>query len=300
MGRGSALEEESNMPDLERLVAQACAGDRQALEDVVLAVQDRIYKLALRMLAHPADAEDAAQEILVKIVTRLESYRGESAFTTWAFSVAARHLLTVRRQRAELAALPFEEMEQRIDHGSAREWPRSLPEAQQGLVVEEIRLSCLQGLLLALDRDQRLVYLLTEVFDVTGAQGAHILNIDSAAYRKRLSRARARLNDFMLRCCSLINPDNPCQCRRQARSGLAEGWISPDRLRYVGAPCRAKYHPDALRRLAELDELQRVAVLFKTSPDFAAPDSLAAGIRAVVGSGRYELFSSTNTGPAPN
>ena len=289
------------MPELENVVAQACAGDRLALEKVVLAVQDRIYGLALRMLYHPADAEDAAQEILIKIVTRLDTYRGESAFTTWAYSVAARHLLTVRKQRAEQAAIPFEEIEQRIDHGSARDWPQSLPEAQQGLVVEEIRLSCLQALLLALDRDHRLAYILGEVFEVSGDQGAGILGIDAAAYRKRLSRARSRINDFMLKCCSLIDPANPCQCLRQAQSDLAEGRIRPDRLRFTGAGCRARYNPDSLRRLAELDELQRVAVLFRTSPDYAAPESLAAGIRAMGNSGRYELFdTSTTAGHRPH
>ena len=54
--------------------------------------QDRVYRLALRMLGHPQDAEDAAQEILVIVQPRLGSFRGESAFSTWVWRIAARPL----------------------------------------------------------------------------------------------------------------------------------------------------------------------------------------------------------------
>jgi len=69
-------------PPMEDLVARAQAGDRAALETVIAGVRDRVYNLAMRMLWHPADAEDATQEILVRIITHLGSFRGESVFTT--------------------------------------------------------------------------------------------------------------------------------------------------------------------------------------------------------------------------
>ena len=71
--------------DLEWLVEAAIEGDKKALEDVILKIQDKIYGLALRMLYNPSDAEDAAQEILLKIITHLSTFRGESAFTTWIY-----------------------------------------------------------------------------------------------------------------------------------------------------------------------------------------------------------------------
>ena len=80
--------------DLERLVEAAKEGDKKALEDLILKIQDKIYGLALRMLYNPSDAEDASQEILLKIITHLGTFRGESAFTTWMFRVAVNHLLT--------------------------------------------------------------------------------------------------------------------------------------------------------------------------------------------------------------
>jgi len=67
--------------DLHLLVARAKGGDRIALEGVVRAVQDDVFDLALRMLGHVEDASDASQEILVRLVTKLDSFRGESRFS---------------------------------------------------------------------------------------------------------------------------------------------------------------------------------------------------------------------------
>ena len=58
------------------LVARAVDGDKAALEEVVRLLQDPLYRLALRMTWRPADAEDATQEILIRVVTRLASWRG--------------------------------------------------------------------------------------------------------------------------------------------------------------------------------------------------------------------------------
>ncbi len=66
------------------------------------------------MLYHPFDAEDASQEILLKIITHLGTFRGESAFSTWMYRVAANHLLTIRKRRAENEAMSFEEYQESL------------------------------------------------------------------------------------------------------------------------------------------------------------------------------------------
>jgi DNA-directed RNA polymerase specialized sigma24 family protein len=66
--------------ELEEAVERARQGNRDALESVVEQVQDQVYGIALRMLWHPEDARDATQEILVRVVTRLAIFRGESGF----------------------------------------------------------------------------------------------------------------------------------------------------------------------------------------------------------------------------
>jgi DNA-directed RNA polymerase specialized sigma24 family protein len=90
-----------------RLVAAAVAGDQPALEQVLRAVVDDVRRLAQRMLWHPQDAEDATQEILVKVATRLSTFRGDARVTTWVHRIAINHLLTTRRRRAEDPSLTF-------------------------------------------------------------------------------------------------------------------------------------------------------------------------------------------------
>ena len=68
--------------ELSRVAFRAAAGDSAALERAVAGVRHDVYRLAVRMLWHPADAEDATQEALIRITTRIGSYRGEAAFRT--------------------------------------------------------------------------------------------------------------------------------------------------------------------------------------------------------------------------
>src|SRR5262252_5072990 len=107
------------MVDLATQARLAAAGDKAAAQSILDAIQDGVYELALRMLGHPADAEDAAQEILVIVLTHLGSFRGESAFKTWVWRIAANHLARVRRGRREI--ISFELLDDRLRSGLGEE-----------------------------------------------------------------------------------------------------------------------------------------------------------------------------------
>jgi len=276
--------------DLETLVSMAKEGDQKALEEVVIRIQDKIYGLALRMLYHPSDAEDASQEILLKIVTHLGMFRGESSFSTWMYRVAANHLLTMRKRRAELRAVSFEDYGKSCDSKSAEDWQELESEPLQNLFVEEIRISCLQGLLLCLDREHRLAYLLADIFDVDGEQGAAILEITPAAFRKRLSRARERIQDFLTKRCALINPDNPCKCESQVAAQLDTGRFDDKHMIFAKYPWRIRHDEGTLNRIKEMDELSQIAALYKSYSDFRASAAFIENLRGLVRSKKYELL----------
>src|SRR5215468_465202 len=113
-------------------VRAAAAGDKAAAHEVLRAIQDNVYRLALRMLGHPQDAEDAAQEVLVIVLTHLGSFRGESAFSTWVWRIAARRLAEVKRGRRE--ADSFEALEDRL-HSLQHQAPSAAAEAEAGAAV---------------------------------------------------------------------------------------------------------------------------------------------------------------------
>jgi predicted DNA-binding protein (UPF0251 family) len=169
-------------------------------------------------------------------------------------------------------------------------WREPQSETLQHLFVEEIRISCLQGLLLCLDRDHRLAYLLADVFDVSSEQGAAILEITPAAFRKRLSRARERIQDFLTKHCALINPDNPCKCEHHVVSQLGTGRFDDQHMVFAKHPCRIRHEESTLNRIREMDELNQIAALYRSYPDFRAPAVFIENLRGLVRSKKYELL----------
>jgi RNA polymerase sigma factor (sigma-70 family) len=116
------MSDESDSIDLESLARAAASGDKSAARALLESLQDGVYELALRMLGHPADAEDAAQEILIIVLTHLGAFRGESALRTWVWRIAAHHLGRVRRGRRETITL--EVLEDRLHTGLGKSRPR--------------------------------------------------------------------------------------------------------------------------------------------------------------------------------
>jgi RNA polymerase sigma factor (sigma-70 family) len=277
---------------IETLVERAKEGDRAALEAVLDGVSDRIYNLALRMLWHPADAEDATQEILIRIVTHLGSFRGESAFSTWSYRVAANYLLTTRKRRAEQEELTFERFAEQLDEGLAPEVPGPAAEVEDRLLAEEVKLGCSQGMLLCLDRDHRLAYIVGDVFGMTSQEAAEIVGISPVAFRKRLSRARTRLHTFMERKCGLVNPDNPCRCTRRIDHAVRIGRVDPDRLLFATHPVGGQSDDVTREVVREMDQLHSAADLLRGHPHYAAPGKAIEVIRGLLdGSPRLRVLA---------
>src|SRR5262245_41319617 len=211
---------------LEQFAEQAQAGNIDAMEHLVERIQDNIYGLALRMLWNTEDARDATQEILIRVITRLGSFRGESKFRTWVYRIAANHLRDARKSRLEEQQYTFERFGDELDEGlSDAPIPQRQP-IDEALLLEEIKIGCTLGMLLCLDRGHRLAYILGEILEIKSAEAAEILEITPAAFRKRLSRARAGVVGFMKERCGLVNPGSPCRCRRRVNHALKLGLIN--------------------------------------------------------------------------
>ncbi len=278
-----------NEENLEQFVIQAANGDKLALEEVVRRIQDKVYGLALRMLWHPADAEDAAQEILIKVITHLGSFRGDSAFMTWVYRVASNYLLTARKRRADQETITFANFGEQLDAGLLTTAVSIPSQVEQNLLVEEAKLGCMQGMLQCLDGDQRLVYILGEIMLLNGREGADVLQITPAAFRKRLSRARQRIAAFMQQKCGLANPSNPCRCQLQVEPNVANGRIQPANLLFATHPTRSSQKAQLLEQIQQMDELERAAALFRSHPDYAAPTDFITSIKSLVDSIQFNL-----------
>jgi RNA polymerase sigma factor (sigma-70 family) len=259
------------------LVGRANAGEREALEELVRRHQAWIYNIAIRMLGHPQDAEDATQEILIKTLTRLSSFEGRSSFRTWLYRIVVNHVLNTKRGRLEPETLTFSCYAHGLESTPDLDPPdeASVP-VDVGLLVDEARISCTSGMLLCLDRTQRLVYILGEIFEVSHVLGAELLDISRENFRQRLARARRDLHNFMNDKCGLVNPTNPCRCAKKTRGFMQAGYVDPTNLLFARERVRQVRDvlPQTSRAIEALNE--QCGRIYREHPFYDSPDVVPA------------------------
>ena len=267
------------------LVTRARSGERIALEDLVRRHQRWIYNIAIRMLHHPQDAEDATQEILLKAVTRLSSFEDRSSFRTWLYRIAFNHLLNTKRGRLERADLNFRAYGDGLDSIPDFAPPASSPDTK--LLVTEAMITCTSGMLLCLDREQRLAYILGDILDVTDAIATELLQISRDNFRQRLARARRDLGSFMNDKCGLVNAANPCRCAKKTRGFIAAGYVDPERLLFARDHMREirEAVPRTYETIKSLDD--RCASVHRGQPFHEAPN-LVPILRRILASSQFK------------
>lgn len=244
-------------------------GDAQALETLVRAVQDHVYRLAVRMLADPMAAQDATQEILIRIVTKLSTFKGDSKFETWTYRVATNYLLTAKKMIASDPGLSFQMFSDDLLHGLADE--RNVA-PEDHIMLNELRIRCTMAMLLCLDRNHRAAYILGEVLEFDHSEAAHILEISPANFRKRLSRARQRVQDFTAATCGLGGQPTACTCRKRLPTAIAQGRIGKFPTKeLLEAPSFADVRAEAKRveTMLVAAKLQRATGPLKPQKDYA-------------------------------
>jgi DNA-directed RNA polymerase specialized sigma24 family protein len=179
------------------------------------------------MLCNREDAEDATQEILVRIITRLTQFDFHSKLKTWAFRVAVNYILDVKKSAVERLPLSFESFAQDLSDGLGMAAP---DETEHSLLIEEVKVSCSLGMLQCLDRPPRLAYVLGEIFEM-------FVISTGARCRQASRRSAPRL------CHPLFQPVVACQCFLEQRSvsGLC---------RRRARTRRAQNHHSGIRRIA--------------------------------------------------
>jgi RNA polymerase sigma factor (sigma-70 family) len=274
----------------ESLAARARTGDARALEELILTVKDDVYNLSVRMLWHPEDAEDASQEILLKVVTHLGTFRGESAFSTWVYRIATNHLLNVRKSRVEREEMTFERFGEQLADGLDEVAAPEAAGPDQALLSEEVKIGCTQGMLLCLDRADRIAYVLGDVFGMRSEDAAEVLGVKPAAFRKRLSRARERLREFMRGHCGLVSVEAACRCRRRVRRAVEIGRVVPERLLFAGQGVGPRTSLPTIEQVGEMEDLHDIAEVFRSHPQYVSRAQLVDDVRAILRSARHSLL----------
>ncbi len=255
---------------LEELARRAVGGDRDAVAAVVRALQGDIHTLALRMLWQPEDAEDATQEILVRVVTRLGQFDFQSRLKTWVYRVATNYLLDVKKSCVEHQKLNFVAFADDLKDGLSSD----ALEHERAILTEEVKIGCTLGLLQCLDRPHRLAYVLGEIFEWSAPEAAEALDIEPAAFRKRLQRAREAIETFTRAHCGLVSEDAACACTRRVPAAIRLGRVHPNELRFAGSGASFAEARDLIQRIETAKQV--IALHQSTSPNGPPRDFAAA------------------------
>lgn len=264
--------------DLEDVARRAIDGDRDALDRLVRGLQGDVYGLALRMLWNREDAEDATQEILVRVITRLAQFDFRSKLKTWVYRVAVNYILDVKRSPVERMHLNFERFAEDLADGLSSDGPTDI---ERSLLSEEVKIGCTLGMLQCLDRPHRLAYVLGEILDLPGPEAAEALEITPELFRKRLQHARTAIVSFTRTYCGLVSDTAACACNRRVPAALRVGRISVDSFDFAAT---ASSFQEARALVRRVDEARWAIEVHRTSDPRASSIDLARRLVRALGS----------------
>lgn len=262
-----------NEKEEQMLVERAVGGDREAMERLLADVQDLVFNLSLRMLGTVQDAEDASQEIAIRIITRLATFRGESRFRTWVYRISVRTLLNYKKSRFYRYPLDFESYSADIRADTLEDPDDMIDGVESKILADELKMSCTNVMLQCLDVQSRCIWILGSMFRLDSATAADILDMTPENYRQKLSRLRAKMNGFLSRYCGLSGT-GLCSCKQRVNHAIRQGRISPKRLEYGALEMLDRRTLEEGKR--EMEELEDASGIFTGLPAYRSPQDMKA------------------------
>lgn len=174
--------------------------DEKAFREIVERYGDTVYNLTYRMLGNREEAEDVSQEVFITVFKSIDSFRGDSKFSTWLYRIAVNHCKNrikylSRRHDRDQSEYDEEVLRDQAAGAATAPAPAPRPDKQlEGVELEQIMQRCIAGL----DEEHRLVVVLRDVEDLSYEEICAITNLPVGTVKSRLHRARLALKKMML------------------------------------------------------------------------------------------------------
>ncbi|MCL6275220.1 RNA polymerase sigma factor [Muricauda sp. 2012CJ35-5] len=261
----------------EQLIKRALSGDKAALELLISNNQDWIYNVAMTFVGDADEAADLTQEVLIKVITKLDTFQNRSSFRTWMYRIVKNHFLNMKRGKHEVSPPTFEQFGQGLDQIPDESLANYSFEVEEKLLVNEAKIGCMKGMLLCLDREQRLIYILGELFEFPDTVGSEIMEMSKQNFRVKLHRTKKQLYNFMNHKCGLINKANPCRCHRKTVGFIKLGYVDPNELHFQkDVLSQINKVVDKKVEAYSTDVLDDYQKLYQAHPFLKSPDKMAS------------------------
>ncbi len=258
----------------QELVELTLKGNKKSLDILINSVKEQVFNIAIRFLYNKEDAEDATQEILLKVVTNLNSFQGKSKFKTWTYRIATNYLINLKKTKMEAASISFEMYGNDLKQYNA---PKDYNLPDKEILENELKSSCTSAMLQCLSREHRIAFILGSILKVKSDSGAEITGTTPENFRKRLEKSRKLLGNFMGHNCGVYNPVNPCRCKNRINTALKSGRIQKDKLQF--SEKIAVYNK-------EMEELHSLSGIYQNQGLFKSENSFEKQLQQLISSKR--------------
>ena len=183
--------------DEKAVIERAKAGDTDAFEQLLVANQDNVYRLALKMTKNEQDALDISQEVFIKMYTSLSGFRGESRFSVWLYRLTYNQCMDFLRKKSGENIISLNKENERgeeyeIEIPDLRNIPEEnlLKKEKTKIIAESIK---------ELPKKQYEVLVMREISDMSYSEIAETLDISEGTVKSRISRARLNLANTLVK-----------------------------------------------------------------------------------------------------
>ena len=180
-----------------RLVELSVSGDVEAFETLIQSHQKKVYNIALRMTKNPEDAQELAQDALVRAFTSIKKFRGDSSFSTWLYRITINVCTDFLRKRNKAVLISMEQGAAANDNGQAMQIPEETPGPEE--LAEKAQLKeLLRDAMNSLSDEHRQVLILRDMMDLSYKEIADTLNVNEGTVKSRINRARTGLKEIII------------------------------------------------------------------------------------------------------
>jgi RNA polymerase sigma-70 factor (ECF subfamily) len=227
-----ALQEEA------QLVEKAKQGDSMAFGSLVEPWRKPLFGYIYRMVTLRQDAEDLLQDVLVRVLEGIRTYRGEARFKSWLFGIATHvcldHLRAKKRWRVEAQSIG--EKEATADPQKVEGLTAMMRQPEFSFEIREHIAFCFSCIARTLPPEEQAALMLKEVLGFTAEEAAGILGVSEPVFRHRLSAGRARMIEDYDGLCALINKSGVCYQCSSLQQIAGEGHRGADLVQIEVAP----------------------------------------------------------------
>ncbi len=260
-----------NNAELTKTLKEAKSGDTKSIEILINLVKDKILNISLYFCGDFHLAEDCSQEILIKIIRNLNKIEDATKFQNWSYTIASNYLRNYHRDNKKFANISFEAME--ADSKSHLEINTDSSQESNDIreLAYELKVSCTTAMLMCLSKEDRIIFLLSNLLNINSQEIGDIIGISAPSTRKRVSRANAKLKNFIDNNCGLLNKNNSCHCRQRVNYAILQGRISSDSMYFSN---NTHIKDKLTHKISKMEELEDLGDIFKNNPNYAVSNDL--------------------------